>query len=247
MSDARPIDQSLSAVVATTNRTGWCTLVPSRLNRAFIDYAAASSEKVLEIGGGTGVVALAALRKTARLVFNDMAAKHIDAFTHQAAAEGLAPLGIALGRFPNELEFPDASFAAIHLSNIVHFLSPGELTQALEKVARWLRPNGRVFIQTSNVYVGNYYRCIPLFEERRSAGLKHPGFIEDVKAYVTGHDPAQVPASMHLMTKVELSDAVEDAGLEIIEAYEYRREALPEIFHYDGRENVAVIAAKASV
>jgi SAM-dependent methyltransferase len=229
----------------TSNETGWCTEIPSRLNKEFIQYAAGAVRPVLDIGGGIGVTSIEALRQGSKeVVFNDIEPTHLQIFGQRATAQRFLKFKLVLGQFPNEVDFEENTFSAIHASNILHFLAPAELLEALDKLARWLTPEGKAFFQVSSPYVGNFRDFIPTYEQRKSERIEWPGFMEDCHVYASEDTRIHLPKHLHLMTKDDLTQILERVGFQIKSAYEYRRDGLPAAFCYDGRENVGVVACK---
>jgi SAM-dependent methyltransferase len=229
----------------TSNETGWCSQIPSRLNKEFIRYAAGAVGAVLDIGGGIGVASIEALRQGSKeVVLNDVEPKHLQIFGQRAMVEQLLKFKLALGQFPNEIDFDENTFSAIHASNILHFLTPAQLLEALHKLARWLTPEGRAFFQVSSPYVGNFRDFIPIYEKRKSERLEWPGLMEDCHVYASADTSLHLPKYLHLMTKDDLILILDRAGFKIESAYEYRRDGLPAALCCDGRENVAVVASK---
>lgn len=51
-------------------------------------------------------------------------------------------------------DFPENAFAAILCSRVLHFLDGDEVEQALEKMYRWLKTGGKIFLVVDSPYCG---------------------------------------------------------------------------------------------
>ena len=230
--------------VRTANRMGWCSQVPNEITQAFIEAAAGCSYPVLDIGTGFGLASLKILERGASVVVNDACPEHLASFARTAAAAGFVRFKIAMGRIPDAAAFPDGSFEAIHASNILHFLTPSELVDAVRAMGRWLRPGGRAFVQVASPYVGGFGTFHLDYEARKQAGERWPGFMEDVARYASEDTAGAIGSAMNLMTADDLADVFRAAGFTIERAYLYRREGMPSRFHCDGRESSGLIARR---
>ena len=217
---------------------GWSSTVLSPLSQAFVACAAAASQPVLDVGGAPGLASQAALAAGAAVIANDLDAELLKL---------LAPhprLRIVPGRFPRDLHFDPGSLAAVHASNVFHFLTGNQLDAGLRAIANWLQPGGRLFAQTSTPYQAQFAAFIPEYERRLAAGVKWPGWLAKVGAFAAHRQMGQMPSSLHLLDDVMLRRAALAAGLTVERAWLYRRPDFPRTLHLDGRESAAVIAVK---
>jgi SAM-dependent methyltransferase len=233
-----------TSVRVTANRMGWGSNFPHEINLAFAEFAAASAHPVLDVGAGFGAATLAALRNGANVLANDVDESHLESLEASVPAEMRNRLQIVPGRFPRDLSFADDSLRAIHASNVLHFLTLSELDEGIRAVFRWLVPQGKAFIMASSTYQPAYETFIPVFEQRKRAGLRWPGWIEDLTQYSSHPTLQHLPDSINLFDADVLSAAFAEAGFVVEVAKEYSRTGLPENLRFDGRENVMLIARK---
>ena len=226
----------------TRNRTGWTSNVPNELSQLFIAFSATATRPVLDIGAAFGVATIPALAVGATVLANDSDPEHL------AALEDLTPpllrpqLQLLPGRFPLDLDLPAHSLAAVHASNILHFLTGEELVAGMRKIARWLAPGGRLFVQAGTPYQQPFAAFVPVYEARVAASEPWPGWVEDARAISTHKKLNQIPQSLHLLDEAVLSRLVNSANLQVERLWTYRRHDLPRSMHLDGREGVGLVA-----
>ena len=226
----------------TRNRTGWTSNVPNELSQLFIDFSASATRPVLDIGAAFGVASIPALAVGATVLANDSDPNHL------ATLEALTPpllrpqLQLFPGRFPLDLDFPAHSLDAVHASNILHFLTGEELFSGMGKIAQWLAPGGRLFVQAGTPYLQPFAAFVPVYEARVAAGEPWPGWVEDARAISTHKKLGQIPRSLHLLDEAVLTRLATSTGFQIERLWTYRRHDLPRGMHLDGREGVGLVA-----
>ena len=102
-----------------------------------------------------------------------------------------------------------------------HFLTGNQLEQGLRAVARWLRPGGKLFVQTATPYQAPFAAFIPEYERRIADGVKWPGWIPKLSVYSQHRQLSQMPRSMHLLDDLVLARAATAAGLAVERAWLY--------------------------
>lgn len=123
----------------------WAARLLQPLVERLLDLAQAGAEaRILDIGTGTGVVALEAARRGASVVGVDLSEGMLAYAARSAQAAGLAP-AVELRRMDAQaLDLPDATFDAVtSLFALLHFPDP---ETALLEMRRVLRPGGRVVV-----------------------------------------------------------------------------------------------------
>ena len=218
--------------------------MPNQMSVQFIEHAKVCKRPILDIGAAFGVASIPALMNGARVVANDLELGHLQVLLEAVPAElreGVMPV---VGRFPSQLGFIDAGLDAIHTSNVLHFLRGIEFDLGAALMYRWLGRGGKVFIQTGSPYVGHLQRFIPLFEERKAAGLLWPGEFNDVPSKASEEFAAYLPPFLNLVDPEILTRSFSDAGFKVEFVGFYRRHGLSPELCYDGREQVGLIASK---
>jgi ubiquinone/menaquinone biosynthesis C-methylase UbiE len=163
--------------------------------------------QVLDIGTGTGVVAIEAARvvgKTGRVVGIDLSQGMLRHAKRRATEEGVAPWLTFHPDDAERLSYPDASFdVVLSLFALLHFPNP---ETALREMHRVLRPGGRVVVAIGAAppgltpgRVSYLLRRAPLAVQRwRGRWLVAPEFLA---ALVREHLPSSAaPEETHLAT-----------------------------------------------
>lgn len=104
-----------------------------------IEEAAGPGARLLEVGVGTGRIALPLHRRGRRVVGVDLSLPMLERYRAKAAAAGLAPPP-AVRADATRLPFPDACFDAVLEVHVLHLVPPWE--RALAEARRVLAPGG---------------------------------------------------------------------------------------------------------
>ena len=230
--------------IPTRNQTGWASNQLNEVSEQFVAYCQMAALPVLDIGAAFGIASLAALAVGATVIANDLEPAHLAEIAKAAPPGQASRLTLISARFPGELRLAGASLAAVHASNVLHFLTGPQLRQGFASIAHWLAPGGRLFVQASTPWQQPFAAFVPVFEARRAAGEPFPGWVEDTAEFSTHRKLGQIPKSIHLLDAASLRQAAELAGLTVDEARDYRRRDLPASLFLDGRESAALIAWK---
>jgi len=236
----------------TRNRMGWISEVLGPVSVLFVEFCATGfcdeAAPALDVGAAAGAASEAALRAGAWVIANDLDAAPLKELERRVRREGSeaeqARLCVKPGRFPREPHFEPESLGAVHACNVFHFLTGNQLALGVGKVARWLRPGGKLFVQAATPYQAPFEAILPEYERRVARGAKWPGWVEKIGAYSKHRLLGQMPRSIHLLDEKVLTRVCVDAGLEVERAWLYRREDLPESLYLDGRESVGLVARK---
>ena len=237
---------SHSEIIATHNGIGWTSAIPNQITCEWIKFTGDSEEqpvRVLDIGAGFGVASIPALKHGARVIANDIEKSHLDTIRKEASDLGYEDhLETVVGRFPGDLVFTE--LAAIHCSNVLHFLRGDEIVAGATHMHSWLRRGGKVFIQVGTIYAGHIKRLLPQFEERRRNGVKWAGETDRARDFVLPDFRTATPEFMNYLDGSPLVEAFEAAGFQTERAWYYTRTGLPEVFLNDGREHFGYIGCK---
>jgi SAM-dependent methyltransferase len=233
--------------IPTRNQTGWASNQLNEVSELFVAFCRLATLPVLDIGAAFGIASLAALDAGAIVIANDVAPEHLAAIASKVKTEYACRLTLLPGRFPAQLKFPEASFSAVHASNVLHFLNGPELALGFSLIARWLTPGGKVFVQASTPWQQPFKDFVSEFQSRRDAGADWPGWIDNTAEYSRHRKLGQIPSKLHLLDDFTLRRCAESAGLEVEAVWIYRRRDLPASLFLDGRECAGLIARKPEV
>jgi SAM-dependent methyltransferase len=184
------------------------------------------------------------LEAGARVIALDLEESHLASIRQETERRSISnPLTTVVGQFPGSLHFEELD--AIHCSNVLHFLSGSEIELGAGKMYEWLKPGGLLFLQVGTIYAGHIKRLLPVFEERRRAGVIWAGETREAKKYVTAEFCKATPPFMNYLDALPLSLAFTQKGFRIQHAWYYTRTGLPDAFRCDGREHYGMIMGRA--
>jgi SAM-dependent methyltransferase len=169
--------------IPVLNGDGYATLDLEPLSQEFIDYSSKIKYPVLDAGAAYGLTSITALKKGATVICNEIEQKQLDYIAHikSIVGEEKNRLYLKYGSIL-EIDFPDNSLGAIHISRVMHFFKPNEVEQFFEKAYNWLIPNGRIYIVTMSQY---HYANPEGFSEKYNndikKGIEWPGMINEYK------------------------------------------------------------------
>src|SRR5688572_9836544 len=177
----------------TLNSHGRTSNIPNEYSQFFIEFSEISSKPVLDIGAAFGVASIPALKTGAAVYANDIEVSHLKILYEQTPLHLRKNLKVISGHFPDELEFAAGSFAAVHASNLLNFLSGEKITKGLGKIFRWLTPGGKLFLISGTPYARNIKQFIPVYEQRKKRGLKWPGEVTNIWQYCNDATLRELP------------------------------------------------------
>ena len=212
----------------TQNGMGWTAALPGQVSEQFIAFARDCHRPVVDIGCAYGVAAI-----PAGAIAVDLEIGHLRAMPPE--------LPRVVGRFP-ELAFRPGGLDAVHASNVLHFLTGEELVEGVRRMAEWLAPGGKVFVQASTPFQRPFAGFLPEFARRVAAGEAWPGWVAETRRITKYSRLHQYPASIHLLEETVLRRLFSDWEIEYC-GY-YRRHGLPASLYGDGRESVGLIARR---
>jgi SAM-dependent methyltransferase len=145
-----------------------------------------------------------------------MDASHLEILQDQVPAERRQLLTTQLGQLP-DVNFAENSFSAILASRVIHFLSGDDVELAVRKMASWLKPGGHLFLLVDTPYMPSWSSSVPVYEEKKRAGDKWPGFLPDFSLYLShAADRVNHPQFMNPMDPDILARLCQEAGLSIV-------------------------------
>ena len=159
-------------------REGWATFAPFEMLTAsvapeLVRFAGvAAGQRVLDIGCGTGVVALTAARTGAKVIGSDLTPALLEIARANA---GLAGLTLSFDEADVEaLPYADASFDVV-LSQFGHMFGPRPDVTAAEML-RVLRPGGTIAFSTwpPELYTGRMFSVVGRYSPPPPPGVSSP-------------------------------------------------------------------------
>jgi SAM-dependent methyltransferase len=240
--------QFLAGGERTLNYTGYMTGNLDPFSLDFIEYAATSSGKVLDIGACYGIATLSALSKGAKVVATDNEPRHLEILRSRTPAQDLERLECVIGALPDALHFSPDSFSAILCCRVLHLLRDNEIDLALQHMHDWLEEGGRLYLINDTPYTRYSDKMLAEFpaihDERKRAGANWPGHISNIKYYLDPGFHGLCPEFVTLMDIDAIVAACKRCGFAILQASYIPRPDYPAALQNDGRENVGVIAVK---
>lgn len=236
-------DPEPNGFVKTLNNMGYMTSGLDAYSQAFVDFAPSAPGPVLDIGAAYGVASLAALNNGARVIANDIDARHLDILRERAPERLRSRLTLMPGSFPEGIDFAPGSLGAVLICRVMHFFDGPTIERAAAQVMRWLAPGGKVFAVGETPFIGTAKGFFPTYQARVKAGEPWPGIVENVGA----HDPKRagnLPSRMHLLDEATLRRVFTQAGFAIEKLGTFARPEFPPDIQLDGRESVGLIARK---
>jgi ubiquinone/menaquinone biosynthesis C-methylase UbiE len=228
--------------VKTLNNMGYMTSTLDPVSREFTAFSVGQRLPALDIGAAYGIATREALGKGARVIANDLDARHLELMWESLEPSLRRNLNLLPGDFMN-VTVPDASISSILICRVLHFFRGEQIEAAAALFHRWLARGGRVHVVCETPYLRNFSSFIPVYEARRSARHPWPGFIEDV-AGIAPERAAFLPKEMHLLDPEVLKRVFERAGFKTIFSDTLARTDFPPDLQLDGRESVGYIGER---
>lgn len=220
--------------------------------KAFVECAKDANYPVMDIGAAYGVATLPVLASGKQIVACDIDPKHLQVIQQEALkllgseTDVAALLQVIHGKFPH-IVMPTAQFDAILMSHVLPFLTGSEIEAGIHKAYEALRPGGKLFILSYTIYNKLMKNYINRYQQRKLAGDKWPGFLEDASTVWDSTNPlsAILPKQLNHCDPDLLEPVLINAGF-TIDFIDYLniKNFIPETVHYDGRETVGIIAVK---
>ena len=229
----------------TQNQRGF-TYQLTHIAQAFIAYAAQASLPVVDIGAAYGVATIPLLEKGASVIAVDLSQDHLDQLSANVAEADRERLTLLNGRFP-DLELPTTPVAAVYLSQVLPFLNPDEVRQGAQTLYQWLAPGGKVFVVSFTPYLDHVKNYIPVYEQKKAAGVPFAGYVDDLAKYCSDdYIKSKLPNQINHVDEDDLQRSFIEAGfaIERLVTFGDENDDLPSGIKFDNRERVGMIAAK---
>src|SRR5271156_2736729 len=139
-----PVAES-SGFVKTLNSMGYMTSKLDWCSQQFVSFSPTVPGPALDVGAAYGVATIAALEAGAKVIANDIDARHLQILMERAPANLRQNLLLKPGDFPN-VDIQPSSLGAALVARVFHFF-PGEMIElSAHRLFNWLMRSGKVFV-----------------------------------------------------------------------------------------------------
>jgi SAM-dependent methyltransferase len=206
------------------------------LSAKFASWARAANGRSLDIGCGDGCATAAALEQGARILAVDSDPGAMRRLMGRIPSGQRSRLQTQAGQLP-EIDFRIGSFSGVHAARVLHALDGAAIEDSLRKFFRWVYPDGKLFISALTP-AGSFWKPFrSQFARRVAAGIRWPGYIDDVAAFFP--DSARGAQPVHLLDEEILRRELDAAGFVVEEVSGY---TLP----WDSDQQCCAIRARCS-
>ena len=188
--------------IRTPNQMGYVTTKVLDLSAEFVDFAATCEKPVLDGGAAYGVATIAALKKGATVIANEITPIDLNyiAKSKELTDDDRKRLYLKEGKLPEGVDFPENSLGAIHMSRVLHFFHPNEVEKMFEKAFKWLTPGGRFYLLTASPYHYATPEIAKMYNKRFNEGIEFPGENAHFMFNAGGNEPKNSSGSyLHVM------------------------------------------------
>ena len=250
MSDTqfKEFEEAMTGAIATKNKKGFMFKELSEISKQYLEYSK-SCNRVLEIGCAYGISVLPILnleKVTVHAV--DLSDDHLKILKSKLTPNQNYYFMPTIGEFPVNTHYENYFFDAIHISNVLHFIRGENFNLALEKCFNWLKPHGKIFINTCALYLPYFTDFISTYENRKKAGIKWPGEIENLKDFIPKDaSKAQIDAEpdfIHVFIKEDLEHHFKHAGFTIEQSLYFTLENADYLKYADDTKSMVGLIAK---
>jgi len=201
--------------LVVSNNFGYMKISTDEYTDMFIEHAAKSNTPVLEIGTAYGYVVQKVLKAGGKITACDIGERNLEILLKQTPKEYLANLHVYPAAFPNEVDFPKESFSAILSSRMFHFLDGKTIEVGLDKLHKWLKPNGKFYFTAISVEHATFKDGFsPTYKANLAKGTKWCGEIQNQHIYAPQHS-AYVPEFVHAFDIEGLSKILPQHGFRV--------------------------------
>lgn len=235
----------VKGMIKTRNKMGIMTTEHSPPARFFIEYAQKVKKPMLDIGCAYGAVTIPAILNGAEVIGCDLEHEHLAILEKSVPSEFRYRLQTNPASFPSQLDFPNESLSAIHISMVLHFMKGEEMIKGLKKCYQWLEPGGKICVVNMTPYLGlfKWQELSKFYFERVGNKEEWPGEINCKQFAKTGWSE-QLPEFAHFFDIESMRSVTETAGFHIDDIYYFCYDEIPNEYKTNGKEYVGMIASK---
>jgi 2-polyprenyl-3-methyl-5-hydroxy-6-metoxy-1,4-benzoquinol methylase len=232
-------------ILETTNNNRGYMHEPSPISKLFFQFARQTKGKFLDVGCASGVNSLPVLEAGASVVGFDMDQMHLSNLKQKAGKELGKRLEVVHGLFPDNFNFPENSFDAVLMSQVLGFISGPKIREGFHKVTKILKPEGKLFIINYTPFISITKNYIEEYEKRKEQGKLWPGHVEDLSKYCSDRALLEnLPNTLNLMDNEILERELALSGLKVEFSEYLGGNMVPPIFQLDGKEWIGIVAKK---
>jgi SAM-dependent methyltransferase len=201
--------------IVVSNKFGYMKTSTDEYTDMFINDAISIDAPVLEIGTAYGYVVQKILKAGGRITALDIGERNLEILLKQTPSGYLENLHVYPAAFPDDAHFEDNTFSAVLASRVLHFLDGKNIEIGLDKIHKWLKPNGKFYFTAVSVEHETFREAIsPLYKSNVEKGMKWRGEIEDQHIYAPQH-AEYVPKFIHAFDVEGLSEVLPQHGFEV--------------------------------
>jgi len=170
--------QQVRDELITMNQYGYMKFEWDEFGKDFANLAMMTNKPVLEIGPAYGWLTHRILEMNKTIIAADISKEHLEVLLREAPQNKLDNLFLYNASFPKEIDFPKESLGVVLASRVFHFLSGSTIEEGIDKIYKWLEPNGKFICTNCSIYHYSVKdQWLSVFKEREKAGDKWPGVI----------------------------------------------------------------------
>lgn len=235
----------VKGMIKTKNKMGIMTTEHSPPAKFFIEYAKNANKPMLDVGCAYGAVTIPAILNGATVIGCDLDHEHLSILEKSIPDKFRHLLHTNIASFPSQVDFPDESLSAIHISMVLHFMKGDEITIGLEKCYRWLEPGGKLCVVNMTPYLGlfKWQELSAFYFTRVANNEKWPGEI-NCREFAKSNWVDQLPEFAHFFDINSMRSITERAGFRVEDIYYFCYDKIPDEYKTNGKEYVGMIATK---
>eukprot|EP00056_Hartaetosiga_gracilis_P003520 m.64473 g.64473 ORF g.64473 m.64473 type:complete len:452 (+) comp11485_c1_seq1:116-1471(+) len=240
--------RSNSTFVLTKNEFGVSYTSPTRI---MLDWIQRATEQLvapmMEIGCAYGVATLDALARGAGVFAIDIDKDHLESLADSAAKHGVPveQLWCVQGKVPDVLDdMEDESVSHVLAANVLHFLTPKELTETLKHLHRLMSHDSYLYIEVDSPFINGLGPLYYLYILKKALGFKFPGYFW-LPSFLL---PPRLRGAnvFHFMDVDTIVHAAREAKFHVVDAGYHPSPVETDTykFNLDGRESCVLVARK---
>jgi SAM-dependent methyltransferase len=225
------------------------------ISKAFVSHALHCTGTVLDIGAAYGIATIPILKgnPNVHVIACDISKKHLEELAvsvNKIEEEDGVLLSNRLTLLDKKFPYFDLeenSVDAILASHVLPFLTGKEIEEGINKLAKFLKPGGVLYVSSYSIYNKVMRGYIETYEKRKEAGNPWPGEIEDASLFWDVSNPltAILPKKLNHLEPCLIESLIKENNFKI-KYLDFMSlvEEIPEDMKLDGRETMGLIAAQ---